>query len=241
MDIEVLADSGSVAQRAAAVIAAEAREAIAARGRFVMAVSGGHTPWLMLRELAKAQIPWEAVQIVQVDERVAPEGDPDRNLTHIRESLLGLSPLRPEHIHAMPVESNDLEPAAGRYAETLRGLAGTPPVLDLVHLGLGPDGHTASLVPGDPVLNEEKADVALSGPYQGRRRMTLTYPMLDRARRVLWVVTGGEKAEMCRRLLTGDRSIPAGRVRRDGALVLADRAAAATADDVIQGGKAICA
>jgi 6-phosphogluconolactonase len=241
MDIEVLADSGSVAQKAAAVIAGEALEAIAARGRFVMAVSGGHTPWLMLRELAKTQIPWEAVQIVQVDERVAPEGDPDRNRTHIRESLLGLAPLRPEQIHAMPVESNDLETAASRYAKILRELAGTPPVLDVVHLGLGPDGHTASLVPGDPVLNEEEADVALSGPYQGHRRMTLTYPMLNRARRALWVVTGNEKAEMCRRLLAGDRSIPAGRVRRDGALVLADRAAVATAHDVIQGGKAICA
>jgi 6-phosphogluconolactonase len=241
MDIEVLADSESVAQRAAAVIANEAWEAVAARGRFVLAVSGGHTPWLMLREFAKAAIPWQAIQIVQVDERVAPDGDADRNLTHIRESLLDVSPLRAEQIHAMPVESNGLEAAAARYAATLQELAGAPPVLDLVHLGLGPDGHTASLTPGDPVLNEEKVDVALSGPYQGRRRMTLTYPMLNRARRVLWVVTGGEKAEMFRRFLTGDRSIPAGRVRRDGAIVLADSAAAAAAGSMIQGGKSICA
>ncbi len=241
MDIEVLADSESVAQRAAAVIANEAWEAVAARGRFVLAVSGGHTPWLMLREFAKAAIPWQAIQIVQVDERVAPDGDADRNLTHIRESLLDVSPLRTEQIHAMPVESSDLETAAARYAVTLQELAGAPPILDLVHLGLGPDGHTASLTPGDPVLNEEKLDVALSGPYQGRRRMTLTYPMLNRARRVLWVVTGGEKAEMFRRFLTGDRSIPAGRVRRDGAIVLADSAAAAAAGSMIQGGKSICA
>lgn len=240
MDIEVLADSGSVAQRGAAVIADAAKEAVASRGRFVIAVSGGHTPWLMLRQLAGTAIPWEAVHIVQVDERVAPEGHADRNLTHIRESLLGLTPLRLEQIHAMPVESKDLETAAAHYAETLREIAGAPPVLDLVHLGLGPDGHTASLVPDDPVLLEEKSDVALSGPYQGRRRMTLTYPTLDRARRVLWVVTGDEKVEMCRRLLTGDRSIPAGRVRRDRALVLADCAATATAHDVIQGGEAIC-
>jgi len=164
---------------------------------------------------------------VQVDERVAPVGDPERNLTHLRESLLAHAPLRPDRVHAMPVEERDLDGAAARYAETLREIAGAPPVLDLVHLGLGADGHTASLVPGDPVLEVDDADVALAGPYQGRRRMTLTYPMLDRARRVLWLVTGAEKAEMLVRLLDGDRSIPAGRVRRERALVLADRPAAA--------------
>src|SRR5262249_45015874 len=135
------------------------------------------------------------------------------------------APLRPDHVHAMPVESPDLAAAAARYAQILGEIAGQPPVLDLVHLGLGPDGHTASLVPGDPVLDVTDADVALAGPYQGRRRMTLTYPILDRSRRVLWVVTGGEKADMLSRLAAGDVSIPAGRVRRDRALVLADRAA----------------
>lgn len=226
MNIEVLADPESVAQRAASIIAGEAGAAVAARSRFVMAVSGGHTPWLMLRELAAAEIPWPAVHVVQVDERVAPAGHPDRNLTHLRESLLEHAPIRPEQIHAMPVESTDLEAAAARYAETLSEIAGSPPVLDLVHLGLGPDGHTASLVPGDPVLDVQNADVALSGTYQGRRRMTLTYPILNRARRVLWVVTGGEKAEMLSRLLDGDQSIPAGRVRRDRALLLAHSEAA---------------
>jgi 6-phosphogluconolactonase len=126
----------------------------------------------------------------------------------------------------MPVESPDLEAAAASYAATLRTVAGEPTVIDLVHLGLGPDGHTASLVPGDPVLDVENADVALSGPYQGRRRMTLTYPILNRARRILWVVTGEEKAGMVNRLLDGDRSIPAGRVRSDQALLLADSPAA---------------
>jgi 6-phosphogluconolactonase len=226
MNIEVLADPESVAQRAASIIAGEASAAVAARSRFVMAVSGGHTPWLMLRELAAAEIPWPAVHVVQVDERVAPAGHPDRNLTHLRESLLEHAPIRPEQIYAMPVESTDLEAVAARYAGTLAEIAGSPPVLDLVHLGLGPDGHTASLVPGDPVLDVQNADVALSGAYQGRRRMTLTYPILNRARRVLWVVTGGEKAEMLSRLLDGDQSIPAGRVRRDRALLLADSEAA---------------
>jgi 6-phosphogluconolactonase len=226
LNIEVLADSDSVARKAASVIVDEAWEAVAARGRFMMAVSGGHTPWIMLRQLADAGIPWPAVQIVQVDERVAPTGHQDRNLTHLRESLMGHAPIGPEQIYAMPVEWNNLEAAAASYAEGLAALAGSPPVLDLVHLGLGPDGHTASLTPGDPVLGVENADVALSGPYQGRRRMTLTYPMINRARRILWVVTGREKAEMWNRLLDGDGAIPAGRVRSDRAIFLADCAAA---------------
>jgi len=226
MKIEVLADADAVAEQAAAIIAADARVAAAARGRFVMAVSGGHTPWVMLRALAGKDAPWENVDVFQVDERVAPAGDPDRNLTQLRESLLARSPLHPEKMHAMPVEFPDLAVAATRYAATLREIAGTPPVLDLAHLGLGPDGHTASLVPGDPVLDVIDADVAPTSVYEGRRRMTLTYPTLNRARRVLWIVTGDEKAGMLVRLRDGDPSIPAGRVRRDEALVLADRAAA---------------
>ena len=226
MKIEVFADADSVAREAAAIIAAEARAAGAARGSFVMAVSGGHTPWVMLRALAGEQLPWESVHVVQVDERVAPAGHPDRNLTHLRASLLEHAPLRPGQIHAMPVDWPDLDTAVARYASILRQLAGSPPVLDLAHLGLGPDGHTASLVPGDPVLDVTDADVALTGVYQGRRRMTLTYPILNRSRRVLWLVTGSEKAGMLARLRNGDPSIPAGRVRQNQAWVLADRAAA---------------
>ena len=226
MKIDIFSDADSVAREAARFIAVEARAAVAGRGSFVMAVSGGHTPWLMLRDLAQEEMPWKAVQVVQVDERVAPAGDPDRNLTHLRESLLSHAPLRAEQIHAMPVEATDLDAGAAQYAQTLRSLAGSPPVLDLVHLGMGPDGHTASLVPGDPVLNVDNADVAVTGIYQGRRRMTLTYPLINRARRVLWLITGDEKAEMLNRLKGGDASIPAGRIRADRAVVLADRAAA---------------
>jgi 6-phosphogluconolactonase len=226
LKIEVLADAESVARRAAALIAEDARSAAALRGRFVMAVSGGHTPWIMLRALAGETVPWQAVHIVQVDERVAPAGDPDRNLTHLQASLLDAVPLRPEQIHAMLVESSDLEAAAKRYAQTLNEIAGSPAVLDLVHLGLGPDGHTASLVPGDPVLEITNSDVSLTGIYQGRRRMTLTYPVINRARQILWVVTGAEKAEMLTRLRNADASIPAGRVRSQDAMVLADSAAA---------------
>jgi 6-phosphogluconolactonase len=191
-----------------------------------MAVSGGHTPWLILNALAGEEVPWESAHVIQVDDRVAPAGHLDRNLAHVRESLLEHAPLRPGQVHAMPVEAPDLQAAAGRYALTLEEIAGSPPVLDLVHLGLGPDGHTASLVPGDPVLDVTDADVALTGIYQGRRRMTLTYPLINRSRRVLWLVTGSEKVGMLVRLRDGDPSIPAGRVRQDQALVIADRAAA---------------
>src|SRR5438128_111556 len=190
-----------------------------------MAVSGGHTPWLMLRALAGDALPWSEVHVLQVDERVAPAGDPDRNLTHLRDRLLDRAPLAPDHVHPMPVEAADLDRAAEQYGRTLQAVAGSPPVLDLVHLGLGADGHTASLVPGDPVLDVTDIDVALTGPYQGRRRMTLTYPVLNRARRVLWLITGADKAAMLGRLRRGDPTIPAGRLRQDDAVVLADRAA----------------
>jgi len=231
MKIEVYSNADAVAQEAAALVAAEARAAVASRGSFVMAVSGGHTPWVMLRALAGEEVPWNAVHVVQVDERVAPAGDADRNLTHLRESLLEHAPLRPERIHAMPVEAPDLEAACARYALTLQTIAASPPVLDLVHLGLGPDGHTASLVPGDPVLEVKDADVALTGLYQERRRMTLTYPILNRSRYILWLVTGSEKTGMLARLQAGDTTIPAGRISRDRAVVLADRPAADRLDN----------
>lgn len=225
MKTQILADADAVAKEAAKMIAAEARAAVAARGRFLMAVSGGHTPWQMLRALANEAVPWEFAHVVQVDERIAPEGDPDRNLTHLRESLLEHAPLPAEQIHAMPVEEADIDGAAREYAYTLQQIAGTPPVLDIAHLGLGPDGHTASLVPNDPVLDITDRDVAITGLYQNRRRMTLTYQMLNRSRRILWVVTGAGKAEMLARLCDADVSIPAGRIQQDQALVIADRAA----------------
>src|ERR1700746_617402 len=225
MKIEIFADAQTVAEEAAKLIASDARSAVAERGRFVFAVSGGHTPWVMLKALAKEDVPWNKVHLAQIDERVAPAGDPDRNLTHLRESLLENAPLPPHQIYAMPVESGDLEGGAKEYAKVLEKIAGVPPVFDLVHLGLGPDGHTASLVPGDPVLQVSDAEVGVTEIYQGRRRMTLTLRVLNRARRVLWLVTGAEKVEMLRRLSKGDPSIPAGRVNQERALVFADRAA----------------
>jgi 6-phosphogluconolactonase len=170
------------------------------------------------------------VHVVQVDERIAPAGDPERNLARLRESLLDRAALPPQQVYAMPVEEADLDAAASGYARTLERIAGVPPVLDLVHLGLGADGHTASLVPGDPALEVTDRDVAVTRAYMGRRRMTLTYPILNRARRILWLVTGADKVAMLPRLLAADVAIPAGRVNPERALVLADSAAAGRSD-----------
>jgi 6-phosphogluconolactonase len=216
LEVEVLPDPQAAAERGAEVIAAAAREAVDERGSFTIAVSGGRNPWAMLAAL-NGRMPWEKVTIFQVDERVAPEGDPDRNLTHLLRSLPveGAAAVRP-----MPVDAHDLEAAAVAYAAAL------PERFDLVHLGLGPDGHTASLVPADPVLDVTDHDVAVTGEYQSRRRMTLTYPALNRARRILWLVTGADKVGALARLRAGDPSIPAGRVSARRALVVTDAAAA---------------
>lgn len=219
---EILATPDDVAARAAQIIASDARNAVAARGRFVIAVSGGRTPWQMLRALANEDVPWAGVHVLQVDERIAPAGDKDRNLTHLRESLLSHAPIPEGQIHAMPVEASDLERACLDYTKLMNSLCGSPAVIDLVHLGLGPDGHTASLIPGDPVCKVHDAEVALTGVYQNRRRMTLTYPVLNRARHILWVVTGAEKAPMVPRLLAADVEIPAGPVAQSNATLLAD-------------------
>src|SRR5438067_8459627 len=208
MRIQVQSDADAAATAGARFIADQARNAVAARGRFVMAVSGGHVPWQMFRILASETMPWKDVHVTQVDERLAPLGEQDRNLTHLREGLLSQVPLPSGQFHAMPVEENDLEAAAASYASLLRQIAGSPPGLELVHLGLGPDGHTASLVPGDPVLDVTDRDVSVTGVYLGRRRMTLTYPILNRSRRILWLVTGGDKAGPLVRLRDGDVTIP---------------------------------
>jgi 6-phosphogluconolactonase len=217
---EVFADAEAAATRGAELIAEAAESAIAQRGSFSLAVSGGQAPWRMFELLGDRGLDWPPVTVLQVDERIAPDGDPDRNLTHLRESLPAeaLERLRP-----MPVTDPDPQAAAGRYAAEL------PERIDLVHLGLGPDGHTASLVPGGPVLEVRDRRVAVTGEYQGRRRMTLTYPALEAARTVLWLVTGADKPEALAKLRAGDPSVPAGRLRARNAVLLADRAAAGEA------------
>jgi 6-phosphogluconolactonase len=230
LKIEVFENAQAVAEAAAVTIAADARAAVAARGRFTMAVSGGSTPWVMLRALANEDVLWKDVHVFQIDERIAPAGDPDRNLTHLQQSLLENAPLPAQQIYAMPVESADVETAARQYEQTLQGVCGVPAVLDLAHLGMGPDGHTASLVPGDPVLTILNTDVGVTGVYMGRRRMTLTFPMINRSRRILWLIAGSEKFPMLSRLRAGDTSIPAGRINSENAIVLADRAATGLPD-----------
>jgi 6-phosphogluconolactonase len=216
LELEVFPDERAAAERGAELIAAAAHEAVAERGRFTLAASGGRNPWAMFAALY-GRMPWEKVTIFQVDERVAPDGDPDRNLMHLLRTLPagGVADVRP-----MPVTAHDLDAAAAAYAKAL------PDRIDLVHLGLGPDGHTASLVPGDPVLEVTDRAVALTAEYQGRQRMTLTYPALNRARRILWLVTGADKVDALARLREGDASIPASGISTDDAVVLADAAAA---------------
>ncbi|NBW86896.1 MAG: 6-phosphogluconolactonase [Planctomycetia bacterium] len=223
---EIFADDDAVAVAAARLIAAEARQAVAARGRFLMAVSGGKTPWAMLRHLSAEDLPWAEVHVFQVDERLAPDGDADRNLTHLQASLLGRAPIPAGNIHGMPVTAADPEQGVRDYERTLSDWCGEPAVLDLAHLGLGADGHTASLVPDDPVLGCLDRDVSLTGVYQGRRRMTLTFPMLDRSRCILWLATGAAKVPMVRRLTGVDATIPAGRIAQAHAILLIDTAAA---------------
>jgi 6-phosphogluconolactonase len=217
--LEVSPDAATVAAKAARYVAERARTAVTDHGRFTFAVSGGHTPWAMFRELASEDMPWADTELFQVDERVAPDGDPDRNLTNLMASI-GDAPAR---VHPMPVNDADLDAAAAAYATVL------PQRFDLLHLGLGPDGHTASLVPGDPVLDVTDELVAVTQPYQGHRRMTLTYPALARADQLLWLITGPDKQDALTRLLAGDHSIPAGRVLATSSLVLADAAAAGQA------------
>ncbi len=214
-ELEVMASPYLVARTAAGYVQRRAVASVADHGQFRFAVSGGRTPWAMFAELARLDMPWSQVTLFQVDERAAPDNDPDRNLTHLHDTLRDVK----ASIVAMPVTAPDLESAAAGYAALL------PDRFDLVHLGLGPDGHTASLVPGDPVLEVTDRLVAVTGAYQGHRRMTLTYPALARAAQILWLVTGADKKEPLARLLAGDRSIPAGRVEAASSLVLADSAA----------------
>jgi 6-phosphogluconolactonase len=219
VELEVLADEKTAARRAAELIAATGAEAARERSRFTLAMSGGRSPWAMLAILGELEeMPWSQTELFQVDERIASPGSEDRNLTHM---VLGLSMEHQPALRPMPVTARDLEAAAREYEASL------PDRFDLVHLGLGPDGHTASLVPGDPVLEVRDRRVALTETYyQGHRRMTLTYPAIDDARQLLFLVTGAEKREALAKLLAHDPSIPAGRVANESVVVVADQAAA---------------
>ena len=225
MQICVLDDANGAAAYAAKRIGEAARRAVLERGSCSLALSGGSTPGPTQSVLAYENIPWANVHIFQVDERAVPVDSPQRNFANIRTVLLSRAPIPDENIHPMPVDTADLDAGAKAYERELTNVLGSPPILDLVHLGLGADGHTASLTPGDADLCAA-SDVAISGVYEGSRRMTLTYSMLNRSREILWLVLGEDKAAMARRLVAGDASIPAGRIEAARAIIVADKAAA---------------
>lgn len=225
MKIEIFPVAEQVAERAAAYLEQVIREALIHQKSFSLAISGGRTPWEMLKILSKADLPWQRINLFQVDERVAPDGHPDRNLTQLFQAIAGTPMVTQLRIFPMPVTAEDLDAAAKEYTEVLNEVT-EGKGLDMLHLGLGSDGHTASLVPGDEVLAIQNRLVACTqNNYQGRIRMTLTYPLLNAAKQILWIVTGSEKKEMVQRMLQQDPSIPAGCVRPENALLLVDQAA----------------
>lgn len=226
MRVNVEPTPAAVAQAAADWLRDEIEAAVAQRNRCLLALSGGRTPWEMLTALAAEPLPWSRLEVYQVDERVVPKDDARRNARRLEEVLLAPGRLAPSAFHGMPVDARNLELAATDYEAALERAAGLLPVLDVVQLGLGADGHTASLFAGDPVMSMQDRDVALSGPYDDTRRMTFTYPLIDRARRILWIVTGAEKADAVFRLLAGDASIPGARVAKVRATLFVDEAAA---------------
>ncbi len=227
MQIVIGRDPPNTAALAADWFAARIVEDVSARGRCVIALSGGQTPWKMLEELITRNVPWHALQVAQVDERIVAIDDPRRNFARIHELLCKRGRLEDKQLHAIPVERPDPDLAAREYAKMLETLAGSPPIIDVVQLGLGSDGHTASLTPADATLKITDRDAAATGLYAGTRRITLTLPCINRARTRLWLVSGAEKALRLRELIRGQGDIPALRVSRDNAVVFADAAAAA--------------
>ena len=225
--MKIAHDAASAANIAAAEVARTCADAVAIRGQALVAFSGGETPWLMLRELCHFDLPWQKIFVAQVDERVASRGDARRNFTRLEQILVREGPLPPGQLLPMPVESEELAMAATDYQAVLETRGGMPLQLDLVQLGLGTDGHTASLVPGDAVLRVNDRDVAVTSDYQGLRRMTLTFPAINRTRRRLWLVTGASKNARLGELLAGAGDTPATAVSRDNAVVVADESAAA--------------
>ena len=225
MKTEIFPQAEQVAARAAAYLEQEIRDALTYQKSFSLAISGGRTPWEMLKILSKVDLPWQRINLFQVDERVAPDGHPDRNLTQLFQAIAGTAMVTQLRIFPMPVTAEDLDASAQEYTDVLNEVT-EGKGLDILHLGLGSDGHTASLVPGDGVLEIKNRLVACTqNSYQGRIRMTLTYPLLNAAKQILWIVTGSEKKEMVQRMLQQDPSIPAGRIQQENALLLVDQAA----------------
>lgn len=226
MEIRTFQSASDVAKEGAIFIADRIRENLTKKGFFTMAISGGRTPWEMIKELAKEDLPWEKVFLFQVDERIAPDAHPDRNLTQLFNTIQGTRLMTRLNVFPMHVVAEDLSKVCEEYADHIKTITGTGQ-LDLIHLGIGTDGHTASLIPGDDILEIQDKDVALTSlPYQGRKRMSLTYPMINRAEKILWIITGEEKAEMLERFLQQDPTIPAGKIEQMHAILLTEESAA---------------
>lgn len=225
MKIELFPTAEQVAASAATYLEQEIRDALVHQPFYSLAISGGRTPWEMLKILSKADLPWKRVNLFQVDERIAPERHIDRNLTQLFQAISNTPMTTQLRIFPMPVLAANLDEACTEYAKVIDKVT-EGKGLDLIHLGLGSDGHTASLVPNDGVLEVKDRQVACTqNLYQGRIRMTLTYPQINSAKKILWIVTGTEKRVMVQRLLKQDSSIPAGNINQENALLLLDQAA----------------
>lgn len=225
LSLETFADPETLAAHGAAVIAAELRAAVAARGRATLAISGGRTPLRAFALLAGAELPWPVIDVLQVDERCTPPGHEDRNAVQLARAFGAVATRFPHAFHWMPVDEGDPRAAARRYAATLARVAGDPPVIDVVQLGLGADGHTASLFPGLP-LDAVTPTVGVTPSPGSWLRVTLTAPALNAARSIVWLVAGRDKRAALRGLVAGDPAVVGSGVRRSGARILADRDAA---------------
>lgn len=225
MRLEIAPTPADAGQLAGRLLGAVLAVAIRKRGRACVALSGGSTPEPLYAALASQVLDWSAVHVFQVDERVTPRGDSARNLTLLEDLLVNRGPLSRRNLHPMWVERADLDDAAAAYEAELREFAGEPPALDAIHLGLGTDGHTASLFSGDPALQVQEQGVAATGEHAGYRRLTLTLPLINRARSIIWFITGAGKAELLEELRAGGGPFPGARVSRRRAVIVADAAA----------------
>jgi 6-phosphogluconolactonase len=231
--IEILPDPPALARHVAEWLTAAA---LAAKGPFRVSLSGGSTPKALYGLLAsddfRGRFPWQHVFWYWGDERFVPHDHPDSNYRMIREAMLAKAPVPPEHIHPVPADGTPGD-AARRYERALQEAYGARvldparPLFDVTLLGLGPDGHTASLLPGEPVLEERERWVAVVAHGRPEVRITMTYPVIESSRRVAFLVAGPDKAPVLRTIRAGESQLPAARVRPLGELFwFVDRAAA---------------
>jgi 6-phosphogluconolactonase len=230
---EILSEPTALARRVAEWMTLAA---LAAKGPFRVSLSGGSTPKTLYQLLASdafsGRFPWQRVFWYFGDERFVPYDHPDSNYRMVREAMLAKAPVPPQNVYPVPFDGGP-DDAARRYERTLQEAYGgtildpARPLFDVTLLGLGADGHTASLLPGEPVLEERQRWVAAVSHGRPEIRITMTFPVIDSSRRVAFLVTGREKAAIVRAIRTGVSEAPASRVRPIGELVwFVDQAAA---------------